>query len=359
MYNKVNTLFSNRTRTNSMLVIALLFVLSVFAVGCDSTTEEVSAAGLSGQQTAVQETAVDTTVVDITAVNYQAANNRSTTVAVQAADGTAMANSQSGNAHGNSSNANSGSTHASAVDLVAQADSDITDEDAAALAFMREEEKLARDVYLTLYDVWGTAVFNNIASSEQTHMDAILMLMDHYDLADPASSNAVGQFANPDLQALYDQLVAVGSQSLPDALAVGAAIEEIDILDLDEYIEATTNPAILQVYGSLLAGSENHLRAFVPQLEQQSGESYTPQYMSQEQYATIMSAAGSNGHGNSGQSGSQGNSGNSDGTQECTDDGQGHSDSGQSGQGHSDSEQGGRGGNGGQGKGGANGQMHG
>ena len=350
MYTKLNNLFSNRTRTNSMLVIALIFVLSVFAVGCDSTVEEASAAGLAAQETAVQETAVGTT-----AVNNQAANNRSATAPMKTADGVDTVNAQNGNTRGNSNGTSSDPNHVSVVDLAAQADSDITDEDAAALAFMREEEKLARDVYLTLYDVWGTTIFNNIASSEQMHMDAILMLMDHYNLEDPASSNEIGVFDNANLQALYDQLIAIGSQSLPDALAVGAAIEEIDILDLDEYIAATTNSAILQVYGSLLAGSENHLRAFVPQLERESGESYIPQYMSHEQYDAIMSTAGSNGHGNSGQGSSgHGSSGHSDGEQECDD-------SGQDGSSHSGNEQGSRdhGGQGSNGKEGASGQMHG
>ena len=98
------------------------------------------------------------------------------------------------------------------------------------LAFMREEEKLARDVYLTLYEKWNMPVFQNIAGSESTHMDAVLTLLERYSLDDPSAEKAVGEFTNPDLQALYDQLVNLGSQSLADALKVGAAIEEIDIL---------------------------------------------------------------------------------------------------------------------------------
>lgn len=33
------------------------------------------------------------------------------------------------------------------------------------LIFMREEEKLARDVYIAMYDNWGQRVFNNILGS--------------------------------------------------------------------------------------------------------------------------------------------------------------------------------------------------
>ena len=39
----------------------------------------------------------------------------------------------------------------------------LTDDEAAALAYLREEEKLARDVYLTLADTWQLPIFANIA----------------------------------------------------------------------------------------------------------------------------------------------------------------------------------------------------
>ena len=168
----------------------------------------------------------------------------------------------------------------------------------ADLQFMREEEKLARDVYITLYDVWGVAVFNNISRSEQSHMDAVLTLLDRYDIADPVGDNGVGEFTDPDLQTLYDELVAVGSASLSDALLVGGAIEEIDILDLDEAVAETEHADIQQVYARLLNGSYNHLRAFTRTLTQQTGEVYEPQYMDADAYSAIVDAASSNGSSN-------------------------------------------------------------
>ncbi|HFE66094.1 MAG TPA: DUF2202 domain-containing protein [Chloroflexi bacterium] len=182
----------------------------------------------------------------------------------------------------------------------------LNDDEIAGLLFMREEEKLARDVYLTLYDQWGVAVFQNISGSEQTHMDAVLAVLNQYNLADPAAGNEIGQFTDPALQALYDQLIAEGSQSVTDALAVGAAIEEIDILDLDERMAQTDNAAILRVYQQLEAGSENHLRAFVTNLERQTGASYQPQYMTQAQYEAIINSSIGNGNGRGGNGGGQG-----------------------------------------------------
>ncbi|NOR83897.1 MAG: DUF2202 domain-containing protein, partial [Ardenticatenales bacterium] len=84
----------------------------------------------------------------------------------------------------------------------------LTDAEASGLLYMREEEKLARDVYLTLFELWDFQSFANIARSEQTHTDAVQRLLERYDLPDPAGGQSVGEFTNPDLQALYDQLVA-------------------------------------------------------------------------------------------------------------------------------------------------------
>jgi hypothetical protein len=142
----------------------------------------------------------------------------------------------------------------------------LNEAEAAGILFMREEEKLAQDVYLTLYDSWGLAIFQNIARSEATHMAAMKTLIDRYGLEDPAATE-IGVFTDPALQQLYDQLVAQGNQSFADALRVGAAIEEIDILDLQEHLAETEHADIQIIYNSLLKGSRNHLRAFTTTLQ--------------------------------------------------------------------------------------------
>ena len=182
----------------------------------------------------------------------------------------------------------------------------ISTEEAADLQFMREEEKLAHDVYVTLYEQWGLRVFDNISRSEQQHTDAVATLLDRYDITDPAAGNALGNFTDADLQTLYDQLVAQGSKSVADALKVGAAIEEINIRDLQERLAATDNAAIDQVYENLLAGSENHLRAFVSNLKSRTGETYAPKYLSRAAYDAIVTASGSQGGGNGGRGGGRG-----------------------------------------------------
>jgi len=160
--------------------------------------------------------------------------------------------------------------------------------EAEGLLYMREEEKLARDVYLTLYEEWRISIFQNIANAEQTPMDAVKTLIERYDLEDPSVDKGIGVFTNSTLQGLYDQLVETGNLSLGDALRVGAAIEEIDILDLEEYVAQTDKADIQMVYENLTKGSRNHLRSFVSTLERQEGDTYEPQYLHQEAYDAIV-----------------------------------------------------------------------
>ena len=151
---------------------------------------------------------------------------------------------------------------AAAVLLVlATGASALTQDDVAAILFMKQEEKVARDVYNTLHAKWGVAIFANIASSEQQHMDAVSGLIVRYKLNDPTPA-APGEFTYPELQDLHDQLVAQGLVSLKDALAVGVAIEQEDIADLREAIAATRERPIKNVFSNLLNGSLNHLAAF-------------------------------------------------------------------------------------------------
>jgi hypothetical protein len=203
-----------------------------------------------------------------------------------------------GNGYGQGRNAQD-STTGSRVTSSAASSGELSDAEASALIYMREEEKLARDVYITLGAQWNLPIFQNISQSEQTHMDAIKDLLDRYGLSDPAS-NEIGIFTNSDLQALYNDLTALGSQSIAEALKVGAAIEEIDILDLQNRLPEIDNADIQKVFNNLLNGSSNHLRSFVSTLNTQTGEIYQSQYLDEQSYQTIISTTmqtGGNGNG--------------------------------------------------------------
>jgi len=158
--------------------------------------------------------------------------------------------------------------------------------EAQTLIFMREEEKMARDVYLTSYDLWEDTIFNNIAGAEQQHMDALKVLLDKYRLPDPVFEE-IGFFQNPGLQELYDDLVAQSEESRIEALYVGALIEEVDIIDLVNAINESRHLDVINVYEKLLRGSRNHLRSFVRKIENE-GLVYEAQLLSQEEVDEIV-----------------------------------------------------------------------
>lgn len=155
-----------------------------------------------------------------------------------------------------------------------------------SLAFMREEEKLAHDVYLTLFEQWKSPIFKNIAASEMQHTTQVGRLLNRYELADPYQE-ATGSFSNTDLQKLYTDLVAAGKVSLIEAYKVGATIEDLDISDLQKALKEIDNIDIRTVYQNLMKGSRNHLRSFYAQLKA-LGVEYTAQYIDAAELEKIV-----------------------------------------------------------------------
>jgi len=185
-------------------------------------------------------------------------------------------------------NADNENQSVSGININDLAYEELSPEEADGLKFIREEEKLARDVYNALYAKWGIGVFNNIAQSEQRHTDAIKLLIDKYELDDPVENDIPGEFVNEDLQNLYNTLISKRDLSLVDALLVGALIEEVDIIDIQKEIDDhVDNEDIAIVYDNLISGSYNHLRAFVKNLSRQ-GILYEPVLLSEEVYNGII-----------------------------------------------------------------------
>jgi len=181
---------------------------------------------------------------------------------------------------------------------------------AADLRYLREEEKLARDVYLQLADVWKQPIHANIAGSEQSHTDAVKALLVARGIADPVVDDTRGVFVDVTLAKLYQDLVAQGSTSLLDALIVGATIEDLDIRDIAA-MQARTNAAdVLAVYASLACGSRNHMRSFSGQISAKGG-SYDAQFIDAAAYQAILagsseSCGGTEGNGGRGGKGKGG-----------------------------------------------------
>jgi hypothetical protein len=182
--------------------------------------------------------------------------------------------------------------------------SELTTEDKLGLLQLREEEKLARDVYSSLADM--SPVFVNIAAAEARHLEAVGRILAKYGLDDPVRDNAEGVFTDPEFAALYNELVDKGSESLIEAYKVGAMIEEMDIKDLQELSTNATNEDVARVYDNLMRGSRNHLRAFVAQVETTAAAddvdvTYEPQFLTQDEFDAIVNSPFERGNGEGGQ----------------------------------------------------------
>ena len=161
---------------------------------------------------------------------------------------------------------------------------ELSETEIAGLMEMREEEKLAHDVYEYFYDSFNHVVFKNIAASEAQHTSTVLRLIEGYGLQDPALTEA-GEFNDQKFTDLYSSLIAAGD--LVEALKAGALVEETDIADLKIHLEETEVTTLQTVYSHLLNASGIHLKAFTRVLSQM-GVTYVPSVLSAEEYQEII-----------------------------------------------------------------------
>lgn len=142
----------------------------------------------------------------------------------------------------------------------------LTEQQKADLALMAEEEKLAHDLYIKLGKKYPKAtIFTRIAASEQRHWDAVVRLLDRYDIPDPTAGMAAGKFASADIQTMYNDLLA-SATTRTAAYKVGVAVEKDDLAELDKADDGVTAPDVVMVYSHLTRGSEQHLAAFQSRL---------------------------------------------------------------------------------------------
>jgi hypothetical protein len=153
---------------------------------------------------------------------------------------------------------------------------------------MRGHEKLMRDLYLSLHERWQLRDFYRMARSERSHIKWALVLLEKYELADPAANLGAGVFSRDDLQRLYNDLARLGSGAVGDALTVGAAAEEMTIhILLTRTLRRARNQDLRMLYHNFMMVARNHLRVF-HRLLAQRGINYEPAHLSLETYTGIV-----------------------------------------------------------------------
>lgn len=155
------------------------------------------------------------------------------------------------------------------------------------LMFMREEEKLARDFYMEMYNAWGLSIFVGMSKEEKEHLNSLLEIFRMYFLPDPIGIDTPRSYANNYLANVHNSLYNQGIQSIKDGLKACALQEEINILDLDSAIKSTQKRNIQKVYSELQRDSFNHLRSFARCLETM-GERYQAVKLPQQTVDAII-----------------------------------------------------------------------
>lgn len=181
----------------------------------------------------------------------------------------------------------SGATAFNAPAITAPFDStaDLTADEIEFLFAVREDEKLARDLYAVFYTKFQNKIFENIGKSETTHLKAIERLYDYYQIDYPVVGDA-GKFSDPELQHLYDSLIVKGD-SLLAAVKIMANLEESNIFHYREVLKTIINTNIKIVIENLEKGSENHFKAAIREITALGGV-YTPLILSSEDYREII-----------------------------------------------------------------------
>lgn len=166
---------------------------------------------------------------------------------------------------------------------------EITPQEAESISYMRQEERLARDVYVRLGERWGGQPFSNITRAEEQHMNAVSDLLTRFKVDDPVAGLKEGQFKDAKLTELYGTLVQKGIATRVEALKVGALIEEMDIADLNNRLHIVKNGQIRTVLENLARGSRNHLRAFAKALKR-AGGNYKSKHLTQAEFDKIANS---------------------------------------------------------------------
>jgi len=139
----------------------------------------------------------------------------------------------------------------------------LTEDQKDMLFFIYQEEKVARDVYITLGKKYTNEnTFASIQLSEQRHIDSARGLCEKYGVStEGVDEDSVGNFVLQPLQELYNTCIAKGKKSPLDALEVGEIIEVTDIEDLEHAMVGMPSD-VVNVFENLKEGSLSHLDAF-------------------------------------------------------------------------------------------------
>ena len=165
---------------------------------------------------------------------------------------------------------------------------DLSQSEKQVLNNARQIEKLAHDVNFTLYSKWNIPAFLRKSSAAEMKTQCVKQLINKYDLQDPVNDNEIGKYADNNLVKIYNNFVEQGSKTLNDAFIVSAQLQDYLIYNLKQDSTKIDNDDIKLVINNLLNSAQRDLAMTVKRLEK-FGITYTPKYISQQEFEQIMS----------------------------------------------------------------------
>ncbi len=146
-------------------------------------------------------------------------------------------------------------THNESLALSGITTAPLSNQEKLDLAYQYSEEMVARDTYNYFYSLYKLPTFQNIAASEQEHMNAVKTLLERYSLLIPTGYG--------ELTTTFTSLKAEWEKWVKEALEVGIKIEMLDIKDIIDTIKTTDNDDIKIVLTNIWGASYNHMRGFL------------------------------------------------------------------------------------------------
>ncbi len=136
--------------------------------------------------------------------------------------------------------------------------------------YLIENEKLLRDYFNVMYNKYNLSLFQNVAKSEQSHLNFLAVKFLRYDLKNPTEEKPAGEYVNPELQQTYDIMIAKGETNIYAALLAGSSKVKEDVEDIPLMIDQFEgNADIVLIFSNILIESQKNREVLEQELKVQ------------------------------------------------------------------------------------------
>jgi len=157
-----------------------------------------------------------------------------------------------------------------ADDVVPDTTPVLSNTEKAGLLQMVEIEKLHHDVYLCMSENNQCEIFDELCSCDKNFMDQLSEKVDKYKLENPITERETGIYADPDIQAKYNEFLIISNGQLQDFLAFAKQIEEYGLASLTTRMaQVDGNEDIAEIYTDMKEQSQCQLESIVNKIDHQ------------------------------------------------------------------------------------------